>query len=95
MSKPQLNHNSTQPNITLSWVRHENDFAYHPTPHHTNSMSAISQKKKTQKNTQKKKHKKLNTKDNKTQTTKHNKTHNTITKNTKHIKKHLTHYKTQ
>ena len=27
MSKPQLNHNSTQPNI--SWVRHENDFAYH------------------------------------------------------------------
>ena len=39
------NHNSTQPNITLSWVRHENDFAYHPTPphHHTNSMLAISQ----------------------------------------------------
>ena len=33
LSKPQLNHNSTQPNITLSWVRHENDFAYHPTPH--------------------------------------------------------------
>ena len=29
LSKPQLN--STQPNITLSWVRHENDFAYHPT----------------------------------------------------------------
>ena len=29
--KPQLNPNSTQPNITLSWVRHENDFAYHPT----------------------------------------------------------------
>ena len=22
----------TQPNITLSWDRHENDFAYHPTP---------------------------------------------------------------
>ena len=32
LSKPQLNHNSTQPNITLSWVRHENDFANHPTP---------------------------------------------------------------
>ena len=31
LSKPQLNHNSTQPNITLSWVRHENDFANHPT----------------------------------------------------------------
>ena len=30
LSKPQLNHNSTQPNITLRWVRHENDFAYHP-----------------------------------------------------------------
>ena len=45
LSKPQLNHNSTQPNITLSWVRHENDFAHHPTPPptHTNSMSAISQ----------------------------------------------------
>ena len=43
LSKPQLNHNSTQPNITLSWVRHENDFAYHPTTPHTNSMSAISQ----------------------------------------------------
>ena len=28
LSKPQLNHNSTQPNITLSWVRHENDFAH-------------------------------------------------------------------
>ena len=28
LSKPQLNHNSTQPNITLCWVRHENDFAY-------------------------------------------------------------------
>ena len=45
LSKPQLNHNSTQPNITLSWDRHENDFA-HPTtattPHHSNSMSAIS-----------------------------------------------------
>ena len=23
---------TTQPNITLSWVRHENDFAHHPTP---------------------------------------------------------------
>ena len=45
LSKPQLNHNSTQPNITLSWVRHENDFAHHPTttPHHRNSMLAISQ----------------------------------------------------
>ena len=28
LSKPQLNHNSTQPNITLSCVRHENDFAH-------------------------------------------------------------------
>ena len=48
LSKPQLNHNhnSTQPNITLSWIRHENDFAHHPTPPstpHTNSMLAISQ----------------------------------------------------
>ena len=42
LSKPQLNHNSTQPNITLSWVRHENDFAHHP-PTHTNAVSAISQ----------------------------------------------------
>ena len=33
LSKPQLNHNSTQPNITLIWVRHENDFAHHPPPH--------------------------------------------------------------
>ena len=32
LSKPQLNHNSTQPNITLSRVRHDNDFAP-PTPH--------------------------------------------------------------
>ena len=32
LSKPKLNYNSTKPNITLSWVRHENDFAYHPTP---------------------------------------------------------------
>ena len=32
LSKPRLNHYSTQPNITLSWVRHENDFAYHPIP---------------------------------------------------------------
>ena len=38
LSKPQLNHNSTQPNITLSWVRHENDFAHTPPPHR-NSMS--------------------------------------------------------
>ena len=30
LSKPQLNHDSIQPNITLSWVGHENDFAYHP-----------------------------------------------------------------
>ena len=42
LSRPQLNHNSTQPNITFSWVRDKNDFAYHPTPH-TNSMLAISQ----------------------------------------------------
>ena len=32
LSKPQLNNNSTQPNITLSWVRHENDFAHHHRP---------------------------------------------------------------
>ena len=30
---PPAHHNSTQPNITLSWVRHKNDFAHHPTPH--------------------------------------------------------------
>ena len=36
--KTQLNHNSTEPNITLSWVRHENDFAYHPTPHPTQTQ---------------------------------------------------------
>ena len=43
LSKPQLNHNSTQPNITLSWVRHENDFAYHPTrPPHKLNVSNIS-----------------------------------------------------
>ena len=32
LSKPRLNRNSTKPDITLSWVRHENDFAYtsHP-----------------------------------------------------------------
>ena len=30
LSKPQLNHNSTQPNITVSWVRHENDFVHDP-----------------------------------------------------------------
>ena len=34
LSKPQLNHNSTQPNITLSWVRQENNFANPPTPPH-------------------------------------------------------------
>ena len=47
LSKPQLNHNSTQPKITLSWVRHENDFAHHPTlhpPHKLNvsNISAVS-----------------------------------------------------
>ena len=42
LSKPQLNHNSTQPNITLGWVRHENDFAYHPTPPHKLNVSNIS-----------------------------------------------------
>ena len=26
------NSTTTQPNITLSWVRHENDFANHPHP---------------------------------------------------------------
>ena len=30
LSKPQLNHNSTQPNITLGWVKHENNIAYTP-----------------------------------------------------------------
>ena len=39
LSKPKLNHNSTQPNITLSWVRHKNDFAYHPTPHHPQKLN--------------------------------------------------------
>ena len=33
LSKPQINHNSTQPIITLSLVRRENDFAHHPTTH--------------------------------------------------------------
>ena len=43
LSKPQHDHNSTQPNITLSWVLHENDFAYHPTPHpHKRSVCNIS-----------------------------------------------------
>ena len=43
LSKPQLNHNPTQPNITLSWVRHENVFAYHPnTPPHKLNVSNIS-----------------------------------------------------
>ena len=28
LSKPQLNHNSTTTRHNLSWVRHENDFAY-------------------------------------------------------------------
>ena len=44
LSKPQLNHNSTRRNITLSWVRHENDLANHPTPPPTqrNFMVAIS-----------------------------------------------------
>ena len=42
LSNPQLSHNSAQPNITLSWVRHENYFAHHH-HHHKNSMSAISQ----------------------------------------------------
>ena len=44
LSKPQLNHNSTQPNITLTWVRHENDFAHHPTnpPPHKLNFSNIS-----------------------------------------------------
>ena len=38
LSNPQLNHNSTLHN--LSWVRHENDFASHPSQ--TNSLLAIS-----------------------------------------------------
>ena len=42
LSKPQLNHNSTQPNITLSWVRHENDCAHHPTHPHKLNVSNIS-----------------------------------------------------
>ena len=42
-SQPKLNSTSTLHN--LSWVRHKNDFANHPTitSPHTNSMSAISQ----------------------------------------------------
>ena len=32
LSKPQLNHNSIQPNITSSWVRHKNDFAQPQNP---------------------------------------------------------------
>ena len=43
LSKPQLNHNSTHPNITLSWVRHENDFAYHPTPSPTTTQTQCQQ----------------------------------------------------
>ena len=39
LSKPQLNHNSTQPNITLSWVRHENDFAHHTTTPHPQKLN--------------------------------------------------------
>ena len=34
MSKPQLNHNSTQPKITLSWVRHEAQFSVQLKPSH-------------------------------------------------------------
>ena len=37
------NPNSTTTQLNRTWVRHENDFANHPTPNHTNSMSAISQ----------------------------------------------------
>ena len=38
------NSTSTQQQFNQSWVWHENDFKYHPTPpHHTNSMSVISQ----------------------------------------------------
>ena len=47
LSKPQLNHNSTQPNITLSWLRHENYFAYHlnppPPPHPTTTQTQCQQ----------------------------------------------------
>ena len=32
LSKPQLNHNSTQPNVTLSWVRHEMTLHTPPQP---------------------------------------------------------------
>ena len=39
LSKPQLNHNSTQPNITLSWARPENDCAHHPTTHHPQKLN--------------------------------------------------------
>ena len=43
LSKPQLNHNSTQPNITSSWVGTENDFAHPPTPQKLNigNISAV------------------------------------------------------
>ena len=42
LSKLQLNHNSTQPNVTLvSWVRHENDFAYHPTTTTPHTLNVI------------------------------------------------------
>ena len=38
LSKPQLNHNSTQPNISLNWIIHENDFAHHTT-HYTQKLN--------------------------------------------------------
>ena len=43
LSKPKLNPDSTQPNVTLSFVRHENDFAHHPPPHKLNvaNISAV------------------------------------------------------
>ena len=46
LSNPQLSHNSAKPNITLSWVRHENYFAHHltdlTTPPHKLNVSNIS-----------------------------------------------------
>ena len=42
LSNPQLNHNSFQPNITLSWVRSENDFAYTPPNPHKLNVSNFS-----------------------------------------------------
>ena len=41
-SRHLLSKTPTQPNITLSWVRHENDFAHHPPPPQKLNVSNIS-----------------------------------------------------